>query len=74
MFVCTTSPCIEDLTSPKGESENQFFVIKFKSFLYARYVGRLFVKSLGKPIDILTRLNEMAGYAPDEDIELYEVC
>lgn len=37
-----------------------------------RYVGRLFVKSLGKPIDILTRLNEMAGYAPDEDIELYE--
>ncbi|XP_057782079.1 ubiquitin C-terminal hydrolase 12-like isoform X2 [Salvia miltiorrhiza] len=37
-----------------------------------RYVGRLFVKSLGKPVDILTRLNEMAGYAPEEDIELYE--
>ncbi|XP_047982846.1 ubiquitin C-terminal hydrolase 13-like isoform X2 [Salvia hispanica] len=37
-----------------------------------RYVGRLFVKSFGKPVDILTRLNEMAGYAPEEDIELYE--
>ncbi|KAL7084735.1 hypothetical protein ACP275_14G239300 [Erythranthe tilingii] len=37
-----------------------------------RYVGRLFVKDVGKPIDILTKLNEMAGYAPDEDIEIYE--
>ncbi|KAL8029537.1 hypothetical protein ABFX02_14G230900 [Erythranthe guttata] len=37
-----------------------------------RYVGRLFVKDIGKPIDILTKLNEMAGYAPDEDIEIYE--
>ncbi|KAL1558281.1 CSN-associated deubiquitinating enzyme Ubp12, variant 2 [Salvia divinorum] len=37
-----------------------------------RYAGRLFVKSMGKPVDILTRLNEMAGYAPEEDIELYE--
>ena len=32
------------------------------------------MKSFGKPVDILTRLNEMAGYAPEEDIELYEVC
>ncbi|TYI80378.1 hypothetical protein E1A91_D05G083500v1 [Gossypium mustelinum] len=37
-----------------------------------RYVGRLFVKSAGKPIEILSRLNKMAGYAPDEDINLYE--
>ncbi|RVW96440.1 Ubiquitin carboxyl-terminal hydrolase 13 [Vitis vinifera] len=37
-----------------------------------RYVGRLFVKSSGKPIEILTKLNEMAGFAPDEEIELYE--
>ncbi|KAI3461224.1 hypothetical protein Pfo_017887 [Paulownia fortunei] len=37
-----------------------------------RYAGRLTVKSIGKPTDILTKLNEMAGYAPDEDIELYE--
>ncbi|KAK9156956.1 hypothetical protein Scep_003530 [Stephania cephalantha] len=37
-----------------------------------RCVGRLFVKSTGKPVEILTKLNEMAGFAPDEEIELYE--
>ncbi|KAK6147384.1 hypothetical protein DH2020_018296 [Rehmannia glutinosa] len=37
-----------------------------------RYVGRLFVKSSGKPIEILAKLNEMAGFAPDEEIELFE--
>lgn len=37
------------------------------------YVGRLFVKGTGKPSEILTRLNEMAGYDPEEDIVLYEV-
>ncbi|TYK21699.1 ubiquitin carboxyl-terminal hydrolase 13-like isoform X2 [Cucumis melo var. makuwa] len=37
-----------------------------------RYVGRLFVKGNGKPFEILTKLNEMAGYAPEEEIELYE--
>ncbi|KAF2299873.1 hypothetical protein GH714_005290 [Hevea brasiliensis] len=37
-----------------------------------RYVGRLFVKTNDKPTEILTKLNEMAGYAPDEEIELYE--
>ncbi|GKV35061.1 hypothetical protein SLEP1_g43379 [Rubroshorea leprosula] len=37
-----------------------------------RYVGRLFVKLTGKPIEILSRLNEMAGYDPDEEIDLYE--
>nr|GMD41919.1 ubiquitin carboxyl-terminal hydrolase 12-like isoform X2 [Ipomoea batatas] len=39
-----------------------------------RYVGRLFVKSTGKPIEILMKLNEMAGFAPDQEIELFEVC
>jgi len=38
------------------------------------YVGRLFVKSSGKPSEILTKLNEMAGYDPDEKILLSEVC
>ncbi|KAG8488661.1 hypothetical protein CXB51_016728 [Gossypium anomalum] len=37
-----------------------------------RFVGRLFVKSTGKPIEILSKLNKMAGYAPDEEINLYE--
>ncbi|KAF8376840.1 hypothetical protein HHK36_031488 [Tetracentron sinense] len=37
-----------------------------------RYVGRLFVKVSGKPVEILTKLNEMARFAPNEEIELYE--
>ncbi|KAJ4979070.1 hypothetical protein NE237_009850 [Protea cynaroides] len=37
-----------------------------------RYVGRIFVKGIGKPVDILTKLNEMAGFSPNEEIELYE--
>ncbi|WOL02144.1 ubiquitin carboxyl-terminal hydrolase 13-like [Canna indica] len=37
-----------------------------------KYVGRLFVKGLGKPADILTKLNEMAGFSPDEEIDLFE--
>ncbi|KVI07404.1 Peptidase C19 domain-containing protein [Cynara cardunculus var. scolymus] len=37
-----------------------------------RYVGRLFVKGTGKPTEILTKLNELAGFAPDEEIELFE--
>ncbi|KAH6802412.1 ubiquitin-specific protease 12 [Perilla frutescens var. frutescens] len=37
-----------------------------------RYVGRLFVKGNGKPMDMLKKFNEMAGFAPDEEIELFE--
>ncbi|XP_068651292.1 ubiquitin C-terminal hydrolase 12-like isoform X1 [Aristolochia californica] len=37
-----------------------------------RYVGRLFVKGGGKPSEILTKLNEMAGFPSNEEIELYE--
>nr|GEU65222.1 ubiquitin carboxyl-terminal hydrolase 12-like isoform X1 [Tanacetum cinerariifolium] len=37
-----------------------------------RYVGRLFVKWRGKPTEIPTKLNELAGFAPDEDIEVYK--
>ncbi|MQM10211.1 hypothetical protein Taro_043102 [Colocasia esculenta] len=37
-----------------------------------RYVGRLFVKTTGKPVEILRKLNEMAGFDPNEEIELYE--
>ncbi|KAF0919160.1 hypothetical protein E2562_028458 [Oryza meyeriana var. granulata] len=37
-----------------------------------RYVGRLFVKASGKPADIVHKLQEIAGFQSDEDIELYE--
>lgn len=42
-------------------------------FCLGRYVGRVFVKSTGKPADIFNKLNEMASFAPDEEIELFEV-
>lgn len=32
------------------------------------------VKSSSKPMDITGKLNEMVGFAPDEEIELFEVC
>ncbi|GAB2215556.1 hypothetical protein Droror1_Dr00019944 [Drosera rotundifolia] len=38
-----------------------------------RYVGRLFVISTQTPMDILMKLNEMAGFPLDEEIELYEI-
>ncbi|KAI3847192.1 hypothetical protein MKX03_033299 [Papaver bracteatum] len=37
-----------------------------------RYVGRLFVSGRIKPSEILKKLNEMAGFSPDEEVELYE--
>lgn len=43
------------------------------SFTFVSYVGRLFVKANGKPVEVLTKLNELAGFSPDEEIELFEV-
>ncbi|PIA54183.1 hypothetical protein AQUCO_00900614v1 [Aquilegia coerulea] len=37
-----------------------------------RYIGRIFVKGSGKPSEILTKLNEMAGFPSNQEIELYE--
>ncbi|XP_058749061.1 ubiquitin C-terminal hydrolase 13-like isoform X2 [Vicia villosa] len=37
-----------------------------------RYAGRLFVNPCDKLSEILTRLNILAGYDPNEEIELYE--
>jgi ubiquitin carboxyl-terminal hydrolase 7 len=37
-----------------------------------RYVGELFVKASEKSSDVVQRLNEIAGFPPDEDIELNE--
>ena len=47
-----------------------FNLVSFRT----RYAVRLFVKSYDKPSDILEKLNQLAGYAPDEEIELFEVC
>ncbi|KAF7820460.1 ubiquitin carboxyl-terminal hydrolase 12 isoform X2 [Senna tora] len=67
----------QDLRSipPPEKSKEEFFLF-FKLYDPSkeelRYVGRLFVKSSGRPMDILMKLNEMAGFAPDEEIELFE--
>eukprot|EP00250_Pteridium_aquilinum_P017737 c23759_g1_i1 orf=877-4185(-) len=37
-----------------------------------RYVGRTFVKAGGKPREILEKLNDMAGFSPSQEIDLYE--
>ena len=31
------------------------------------------MKGAGNPMEILKRINKMAGFGPDEEIELYEV-
>jgi len=41
-------------------------------FGFLRYVGRLFVECFGKPVGILAKLNYTAGFAPEEEIELFE--
>jgi ubiquitin carboxyl-terminal hydrolase 7 len=37
-----------------------------------RYVGRLYVRSSSKPLEIMARLNELAGFQPDTDLDLFE--
>ncbi|XP_026399740.1 ubiquitin carboxyl-terminal hydrolase 13-like [Papaver somniferum] len=37
-----------------------------------RYAGRLIVDRNGTPFEILKKLNEMVGFSPDEELELYE--
>ncbi|WJX22997.1 CSN-associated deubiquitinating enzyme Ubp12 [Trifolium repens] len=49
-----------------------FFKLYEPSSQKLRYVGRLFVMGSRKPVDILMKLNEMAGFAPDEEIDLFE--
>ncbi|RDX86284.1 Ubiquitin carboxyl-terminal hydrolase 13, partial [Mucuna pruriens] len=65
---------MQPICPPEKSKENLllFFKLYEPSNEKLRYVGRLFVMSSGKPVDILLKLNEMAGYAPDEEIELFE--
>lgn len=71
------------MTYEEWERENWYLLVTFfiiivlifiGLFCSLRYVGRLYVKSTGKPVDILKKLNELAGFDSDEEIELYEVC
>ncbi|XP_031380387.1 ubiquitin carboxyl-terminal hydrolase 12-like isoform X1 [Punica granatum] len=62
---------------PPPEKTKEDILLFFKLYDPAkeelRYVGRLFIKINSKPGEILATLNEMAGFAPDEEIDLYEV-
>ncbi|XLS71974.1 hypothetical protein HN51_028839 [Arachis hypogaea] len=49
-----------------------FFKLYDPSNKEFRYIGRFYVSASGRPMDILTRLNEMAGFSRDEEIELFE--
>ncbi|KAL0367236.1 UNVERIFIED_CONTAM: Ubiquitin carboxyl-terminal hydrolase 12 [Sesamum radiatum] len=56
--------------SPLPDKESDDILLFFKLYepekRESRYAGRLFVKSYDKPANILEKLNELAGYAPDE--------
>ncbi|KAJ6892679.1 ubiquitin carboxyl-terminal hydrolase 13-like isoform X1 [Populus alba x Populus x berolinensis] len=66
----------DSLPVPPPEKTKEDILLFFKLYDPSkeelRYVGRLFVKGSGKPLEILTKLNEMAGFAPDQEIALYE--
>ncbi|KAK4789580.1 hypothetical protein SAY86_016884 [Trapa natans] len=49
-----------------------FFKLYDPSKEELRFVGRLFIKINSKPMEVVAKLNEMAGFAPDEEIDLYE--
>ncbi|KAL3625125.1 CSN-associated deubiquitinating enzyme Ubp12 [Castilleja foliolosa] len=66
----------QDLPQALPEKNKEDILLFFKLYdpikVELRYVGRLFLKSSGKPIEILTKLNELAGFAPDQEIVLFE--
>ncbi|KAL8152397.1 hypothetical protein V2J09_010157 [Rumex salicifolius] len=67
-------PDLHPISPPEKTKEDILLFFKLYDFEKGelRFVGRLFVKSYEKPIEILSRLNEMAGFASDQEIELYE--
>jgi len=64
----------EPIVRPLKTKEDILLFFKFydPEKEYLRYVGNFFVKASGKPSDIVERLNVIAGFPSDEDIELYE--
>ncbi|GMI70096.1 ubiquitin-specific protease 12 [Hibiscus trionum] len=67
-------PDLQPVAPPEKTKEDILLFFKlydpYKEEL--RYIGRMFVKGAGKPMEILARINKMAGFDPDEEIELYE--
>jgi ubiquitin carboxyl-terminal hydrolase 7 len=64
--------CFLPLPEKKKDDILLFFKLYDPEKGSLRYVGRSFEKAGGKPADILPKINEMAGFPPDTEIELYE--
>ncbi|KAI8556267.1 hypothetical protein RHMOL_Rhmol05G0239600 [Rhododendron molle] len=65
---------LRPIPPPVKRAEDILLFFKFYDPLKEelRYVGRLYVKARGKPVDFLAKINGLAGFAPDEDIQLFE--
>ncbi|KAK7268604.1 hypothetical protein RIF29_21305 [Crotalaria pallida] len=59
---------------PEKSKEDLLLFFKLYDPLHEKlcYIGRFYVPASGKPMDILTRLKEMAGFSLDEEIELFK--
>ncbi|XP_048432621.1 ubiquitin C-terminal hydrolase 12-like [Pyrus x bretschneideri] len=61
---------------PLPDKTNEDILLFFKLYepekQELRFVGRLFVKLDSEPIEILSKLNQIVGFSPEEEIELYE--
>ncbi|XP_075081681.1 uncharacterized protein LOC107812671 [Nicotiana tabacum] len=68
--------CLDLRPFPPPEKTKEDIILFFKFYdplkEKIRYVGRLLVKESGKPLEILTKINELVGFSPDEKIELFE--
>ncbi|KAL4386907.1 hypothetical protein GQ457_09G027360 [Hibiscus cannabinus] len=68
-------PHLQPVAPPEKTTQDILLFFKlydpYKEELH--YIGRMLVKVDGKPMEILERINKMAGFDPDEEIQLYEV-
>ena len=68
------SPDLRPLAPPEKTKDEILLFFKLYDPMKEelRFVGRSFVKAVGKLTEILRSLNEMAGFSPNEEIELFE--
>ncbi|KAM1109320.1 hypothetical protein EV1_008831 [Malus domestica] len=67
-------PILRPISLPNKTEEDilLFFKLYEPEKQELRFVGRLFVKSFTKPVEILAKFNQLAGFSLDEEIEIYE--
>ncbi|KAL0708078.1 hypothetical protein Bca4012_074504 [Brassica carinata] len=62
----------EERPIPPPDKSSADILLFFKLYDPENAILRLMVKNSSKPMDIVGQLNQMAGFAPDEEIELFE--